>query len=124
MSPITAAKSQSPSNTTAKATAEPQKATETASTKAEAPTVLASPVLDTKPTEAPAPEPQALAATGHAGKADTRTILSLTIDESLARKVRLLSKIEGVTISNLVIAFIEKTVPARLKAALAAIVED
>ena len=124
MSPITAAKSQSPSNTTAKATTDAQKAAGDVGPKLEAPTAVTSPVLDTKPTEAPAPEPQAPTATETSARPDTRTILSLTVPEKLARQIRLLARVEGVTISQLVLESVEKTVPTRLKAALAAIVED
>ncbi len=124
MSPITTAKSQSPSNTIAKAATDPQKPAGDVGPKAEAPTVLAAPTVDTKPLEAPAPEPQAALVAETAGRPDTRTILSLTVPEKLARQIRLLARVEGVTISQLVLESVEKTVPTRLKAALAAIVED
>ena len=119
-------KSQSPQTSNNKAAPEPQKpASDTA------------PVQDTKPVAAPdiAPlavelpvEPtqavtQVAPAATNGAKQDLRTIISLSVSEKLARQIRLLAKLDGVTISNLVIASIEKEVPARLRVALAALTD-
>ncbi len=124
MSPTAPTAAKSPQHSNSKAATDAQKPAGDVGPKAEAPTVLAAPTVDTKPTEAPAPEPQAALVTETAARPDTRTILSLTVPEKLARQIRLLARVEGVTISQLVLESVEKTVPARLKAALAAIVED
>jgi hypothetical protein len=124
MSPTAPTPSKSPQNTNSKAAAEPTKPPAEQTTKApEAPVAMA-PLVDTRPTEAPAADAQAAVVTEAAGRPDSRTILSLTVPEKLARQIRLLARVEGVTISQLVLESVEKTVPARLKAALAAIVED
>jgi hypothetical protein len=47
------------------------------------------------------------------------TILSISLPEKLARQVRLLAKIEGITMTALLMSTAGKDVPARLKAALA-----
>jgi hypothetical protein len=117
---------------------------------AEKPTEAAKPVADTSPKAvaepiAPVQDTKPVAATDTASvvveqivepvkaevaqtpsngaKPDTRTIISLSVSEKLARQIRLLAKLDGVTISNLVIASIEKEVPARLRVALAALTD-
>ena len=88
-------------------------------------------VVDTKPAETQAVEPAqtseapvAQAAPTPAAKPSDKTIISLSVPEKLARQVRLLSKLEGQSISAIFLNAVASEIPARLKVALAAIVED
>lgn len=73
-----------------------------------------------EPTKAGAP---VAPAASDGGKSVDKTIISLSVPEKLARQVRLLAKLEGVTISTLFLAAVEKDIPARLKVALANITD-
>lgn len=50
--------------------------------------------------------------------------LTIMVPEKLWKQLRLLSSVEGVTLSNIFLSAVEKTVPARLERALAAIKTD
>ena len=92
-------KSASPSNV--KSTVEPTKPT------------------DVTPTAAPA-EGSSVKASGRAGK----TIISISVDDRLARQARLLAKVKAVTISSLFTDAAARTIPLELKAALSSIKDD
>jgi hypothetical protein len=87
------------------------------------------PVAETKAavepqaTETHAIETQTAPTASDGGKSSEKTIISLSVPEKLARQIRLVAKLEGVTISRLVLASVEKEIPGRLKAALAALEE-
>ena len=76
------------------------------------------------PVEPPKAEAPITPATTDAGKSVGKTILSLSIPESTARKIRLLAKLVNLTISQLVLASVAKEIPARLKVALASIKDE
>jgi hypothetical protein len=86
--------------------------------------------VDAKPVETPqasepvqAEAPQAQAPTP-AAKSSDKTIISLSVPERLARQVRLLSKLEGKSISAIFLDAVASDIPSRLKVALASIVEE
>ena len=57
-------------------------------------------------------------------KTTEKVIISLSVPERLARQVRLLSKLEGVTISAIFLNAVSADIPARLKLALAAMIDE
>lgn len=57
-------------------------------------------------------------------KSADKTIISLSVPEKLARQVRLLSKLEGKSISAIFLDAVAGEIPSRLRVALATIVED
>lgn len=89
-------------------------------------------VVDTKQAETPqATEPVQVSeavvaqpAATPAAKPNDKTIISLSVPERLARQVRLLSKLEGKSISAIFLDAVAGEIPSRLKTALASIVEE
>jgi hypothetical protein len=94
----------------------PQKSTSPSNTK---PIVEPAKAADPTPTAAPAD-------TGHV-KANSRAgkvIVSISVDERLAKQARLLAKVRGVTISSLFVQAAAYAIPQELKTALASIKDD
>ncbi len=102
----------SPVNTNSSKSVEPPKASDTKP-------------ADTQPVEpVQADAPAAQAAPTPAAKPSDKTIISLSVPEKLARQVRLLSKLEGKSISAIFLDAVAGEIPSRLKTALASIVEE
>jgi hypothetical protein len=68
--------------------------------------------------------PQAQVAPSQATASTEKVIISLSVSPRLAKQVRLLSKLEGRSISSIFIDRVAAEIPGRLKAALAEITED
>ena len=110
-----------PTNTNASTNkvAEPNKTAEPTK-----PTAAPEPV---KPETATVPEASPVQATAKTSKAkivEKSKPLTIMVPEKLGRQVRLLAATEGVTLSEIFLSAVEKTVPARLQKALAAISDE
>ena len=115
-----------PTTNTAKSTAttnnskqaEPAKAPEPQ--KAESAPQAVEPV---QTSEAPAAPTQAEAPKSN-DKGGEKVIISLSVSPKLAKQVRLLSKLEGRSITSIFVDAVAAEIPGRLRIALASIVED
>ncbi len=75
-------------------------------------------------TAAPVETPKTEAAVDTSEKTKGTTVVSLVFSNQIAKKLRLIARIEGVSMSKIVVASIEREIPARLKAALASLSDD
>ncbi len=116
MATNTAPTAKSPQNTNIKS-AEPPKAVDTK------PDVAPQAVEPVQASEAPVAPTQAEAPKSN-DKGGEKVIISLSVSPKLAKQVRLLSKLEARSITSIFVDSVAAEIPARLKTALASIVEE
>jgi hypothetical protein len=92
-----------------------------AAVQAEPDTQLTAEPVKTEPTVAPA---RVNETTKPAEKAIGKTILSLAVTDKFARNCRMLSKLSGRSMTDLVVSLVEDQIKVQLRAALAELRED